>query len=56
MPKGQYEAGQVLGMTKPQIFFKVVLMQVDKENHSTDRQRNYYACKGYITFKRYRYS
>ena len=28
--KGQYEAGQVLGMTKPQIFFKVVLMQVIK--------------------------
>lgn len=28
--KGQYEAGQVLGMTKSQIFFKVVLMQVVK--------------------------
>ena len=28
--KGQYEAGQVLGMTKPQIFFKVILMQVVK--------------------------
>ncbi len=28
--KGQYEAGQVLGMTKGQIFFKVVLMQVVK--------------------------
>ena len=27
---GQYEAGQVLGMTKVQIFFKVVLMQVVK--------------------------
>lgn len=27
---GQYEAGQVLGMTKTQIFFKVVLMQVVK--------------------------
>lgn len=27
---GQYEAGQVLGMTKRQIFFKVVLMQVVK--------------------------
>lgn len=26
--KGQYEAGQVLGMTKSQIFFRVVLMQV----------------------------
>lgn len=28
--KGQYEAGQVLGMTKSQIFFKVVLKQVIK--------------------------
>lgn len=28
--KGQYEAGQVLGMTKTQIFFKVVLFQVVK--------------------------
>lgn len=30
IPKGQYEAGQVLGMTKTQIFFKVVLKQVIK--------------------------
>ncbi len=30
IPKGQYEAGQVLGMTRPQIFFKIVLMQVVK--------------------------
>lgn len=30
IPKGQYEAGQVLGMTKTQIFFKVVLLQVVK--------------------------
>ncbi len=30
IPKGQYEAGQVLGLTKTQIFFKVVLMQVIK--------------------------
>jgi len=28
--QGQYEAGQVLGMTKMQIFFKVVLLQVVK--------------------------
>ena len=28
--KGQYEAGHVLGMTKRQIFFKVVLLQVVK--------------------------
>ena len=30
IPRGQYEAGQVLGMTKGQIFFKVVLLQVIK--------------------------
>lgn len=28
--KGQYEAGQVLGLTKPQVFFKVILLQVIK--------------------------
>jgi len=30
IPRGQYEAGQVLGMTKGQIFFKVTLLQVVK--------------------------
>ncbi len=30
VPKGQLEAGQVLGMTKGQIFFKVTLMQMIK--------------------------
>ena len=30
IPRGQYEAGQVLGMTKGQIFFRVVLLQVIK--------------------------
>ena len=28
--KGQYEAGQVLGLTKTQVFFKIVLFQVIK--------------------------
>lgn len=28
--KGQYEAGQVLGLTKRQIFFKIILLQVVK--------------------------
>ena len=28
IPQGQYEAGQVLGMTKTEIFFRVILMQV----------------------------
>ena len=31
VPRGQQEAGQVLGMTKGQIFFKVVLLQVVKK-------------------------
>ena len=30
IPSGQYEAGQVLGMTKSQIFFKVTLLQMVK--------------------------
>ena len=30
IPAGQYEAGQVLGLTKNQIFFKIILMQVVK--------------------------
>ncbi|MBO5646725.1 MAG: amino acid ABC transporter permease [Clostridia bacterium] len=30
IPVGQYEAGQVLGMTRTQIFFKVILKQVIK--------------------------
>lgn len=30
IPKGQYEAGQVLGMTRTQIFFRIILLQVIK--------------------------
>ena len=30
IPQGQWEAGQVLGMTRPQIFFRIVLLQVAK--------------------------
>ncbi len=30
IPNGQYEAGQVLGMTKTQTFFRVVILQVVK--------------------------
>jgi polar amino acid transport system permease protein len=30
IPRGQYEAGQVLGMTRTQIFFRVTLLQVCK--------------------------
>ena len=30
IPRGQYEAGQVLGMTRVQVFFRVVLLQLIK--------------------------
>ena len=30
IPTGQYEAGQVLGLTKRQIFFRIILLQVVK--------------------------
>lgn len=30
IPKGQYEAGAVLGLTKTQVFFKIILLQVVK--------------------------
>lgn len=30
IPRGQYEAGQVLGLTRTQVFFKIVLLQVVK--------------------------
>ena len=30
IPRGQYEAGQVLGMTRSQVFFRVILFQVVK--------------------------
>lgn len=30
IPRGQYEAGLVLGMTRPQIFFRITLLQVIK--------------------------
>lgn len=30
VPRGQYEAGQVLGMTRAQVFFRVILIQVVK--------------------------
>ena len=31
IPVGQYEAGQVLGLTKVQVFFKIILFQVVKK-------------------------
>ena len=32
IPKGQYEAAQVLGMTKTQVFFRIILPQVVKSS------------------------
>lgn len=54
IPRGQYEAGQVLGMTKSQIFFKVVLFQVIKKDRAAHEQRDYNAGKGYLPCKNYR--
>lgn len=53
IPKGQYEAGQVLGMTKAQIFFKVVLFQVIKRIVPPMGKDNH-ACQGYVPGARYR--
>lgn len=36
--RGQYEAGEVLGMSKRQIFFKVILLQVVKRIVPPDEQ------------------
>lgn len=49
--KGQYEAGQVLGMTKPQIFFKVILLQVVKRIVPPNEQRSNNPCKRYFLGK-----
>ena len=45
VPAGQREAGQVLGMTKHQIFFKITLLQMIKR----DVKRDHYACKRYLS-------
>ncbi len=45
VPKGQTEAGQVLGMTKTQIFFKVTLLQVVKQIIMMAKE---YSAKGLI--------
>ena len=49
--KGQYEAGQVLGMTKPQIFFEGNTFAGGKENSSADEQRSNNPCKRYFLGK-----
>ena len=44
---GQYEAGKVLGMTRSQIFFKVVLLAGGKADRAADEQRDHHSHKGY---------
>lgn len=48
IPKGQYEAGQVLGMTRVQIFFKIVLLQVVKRITPAMGNECNYIDKGYL--------
>ena len=48
VPVGQQEAGQVLGMTKSQIFFHVTLLQMVKRIMPPSVQRDHYAGEGYL--------
>ena len=52
VPKGQTEAGQVLGMTKTQIFFKVTLLQVVKR--IPHGQRGHHPRQGYLAGQHHR--
>ena len=47
IPKGQYEAGQVLGMTRSQVFFRVVLLQVVKRITPAHEQRGHHPGEGH---------
>ena len=48
VPIGQQEAGQVLGMTKGQIFFKVTLLQMIKRIVPAHVQRDNHAGQGHL--------
>ena len=48
IPKGQYEAGQVLGMTRNQIFRKVVFMQVVKRIIPPMSNPRYHRLRDYL--------
>ena len=54
VPKGQQEAGQVLGMTKSQIFFQGHASSDGQEDRAADVERNYYPCQGYVAFPHHR--
>ena len=47
IPRGQYEAGEVLGMTRSQIFFKVTLLQVVKRIGAAHGQRVHHPGQGH---------
>lgn len=57
--KGQYEAGQVLGMTKTQIFFKIILLQVIKRiipplsNEVITLYKGYFTCTNHWSCRDY---
>ena len=43
VPRGQYEAGQVLGMTRPQIFFQGHTQTGGQADRAADGQRDHHA-------------
>ena len=54
MPKGQEEAGLVLGMTKSQIFFKIKLLQMIKRIVPPMSNEIITLVKGYLPFPHHR--
>ena len=54
VPKGQTEAGQVLGMTRTQIFFKVTLLQVVKRILPPMGNEIITPCQGHLAGKHHR--
>ena len=53
IPRGQYEAGEVLGMTRSQIFFKITLLQVVKRILPPHRQRGHHPGEGHLSGPRH---
>ena len=44
IPRGQYEAGQVLGLTRVQVFFKIDAYAGCKAHCAAYEQRNNHSC------------
>ena len=55
MPLGQYEAAQLLGYTKMQTFFRIILLRLSNDPSVGD-QRGDHPGEGYIPFFRHRLS